>query len=57
MVPGTSPFILRDISEARQWFDSPSYQDAVSPLTRGAEYDMFLVAGEPEVFRTSAATH
>jgi uncharacterized protein (DUF1330 family) len=50
-IEGVSILEFRDISEARQWFDSPSYQDAVSHLIKGAEYDMFLVAGEPEIFK------
>ena len=47
---GVSILEFATFEEAEAWFESPEYQEAVLHLTRGADYQMFIVEGQTEVF-------
>lgn len=47
---GMSILEFPDFDAAQDWFHSPHYQDALQHLVRGADYEMFLVEGETELF-------
>ena len=47
---GVSILEFATFEEAEAWFDSPEYQEAVRHLCQGADYQMFIVEGQTEVF-------
>lgn len=47
---GLSILEFATFEQAEAWFDSGEYQVALKHLFAGADYEMFLVEGETEVF-------
>jgi uncharacterized protein (DUF1330 family) len=47
---GVSILEFATFEEAEAWFDSPEYQEAVRHLCQGADYQMFIVEGQTEIF-------
>lgn len=47
---GMSILQFENVAAAEAWFHSDHYQEALGHLLRGAEYEMYLVGGDTEVF-------
>jgi uncharacterized protein (DUF1330 family) len=47
---GLSILEFATTAAAEDWFDSPEYQAALQFLIKGADYSIFLIEGETEIF-------
>lgn len=43
-----------DMAAARQWYNSPAYQNAMKHRQKGANYRVLLIDGLPESIQTSS---